>query len=428
MTPSRDALGDISPKQELSIREATVQVCVWEGAVRSSKTIAQILRFLIALPKARGGRIVILGRTREAVYRNILEPMMDPALFGEVAQHVHATLGAPTATILGRVVHIIGANDKQAEDKIRGMTVALCLVDEITILPEGAFKMMLSRLTAPGAQLLGSTNPDSPGHWLKREYLDRLDVLPNWRSWHFTLDDNIALSDEIKANLKANYTGLWYRRFIDGEWVAAHGAIYDSWDPKTHQIAWEDLPDMERILAVGVDYGTTNATSAIMLGIGPHPDDPHRRALYLMDEWRYDAATTTARLTDQMLSEQMLHWLHRTNHHPSEPAKTRTVVVDPAAASFRQQLHVDQQPTEAADNDVLYGIRTVASLIGAGQLFSTDRTPGWNREVGGYSWDDKATAKGEDKPVKVADHSLDAGRYAIVTTEALWRTRINLSI
>lgn len=72
------------------------------------------------------------------------------------------TLGAPTAKVLGRVVHVIGANDKQAEDKIRGMTVALCLVDEITVIPEGAFKMMLSRLTAPNAQLFGSTNPDSP--------------------------------------------------------------------------------------------------------------------------------------------------------------------------------------------------------------------------------------------------------------------------
>lgn len=430
-----DVLADISPKQELSIRESTVQVCVWEGAVRSSKTIAQILRFLIAVPAARQGRIVILGRTRESIYRNIFEPMMDPELFGDVAPHVKYTLGAPTAKILGRVVHVIGANDKQAEDKIRGMTVALCLVDEITVIPEGAFKMMLSRLTAPNAQLFGSTNPDSPGHWLKRDYLDRLDVLPNWRSWHFVLDDNIALSEQVKANLKANYTGLWYRRFINGEWVAAEGAIFDMFDPKVGEgnvIAWEDLPEMRELICVALDYGTTNPTAALLLGVSAEHDPfgkPTPR-LFFVDEFRHDSKVAEQKLTDAELGRELVRWLNE-NHLPSStpvPLIPRFTIIDPSAASFGVELQKAHGITAThADNDVLYGIRTMASLFAEKKLLVTDRCKGFIQEAPGYSWDPEKTLKGVDAPIKVADHSLDAGRYALTTTENIWRRYIKLA-
>lgn len=430
-----DVLADISPKQELSIRESTAQVCVWEGAVRSSKTIAQILRFLIAVPAARQGRIVILGRTRESIYRNIFEPMMDRELFGDIAPHVTYTLGAPTAKILGRVVHVIGANDKQAEDKIRGMTVALVLVDEITVIPEGAFKMMLSRLTAPNAQLFGSTNPDSPGHWLKRDYLDRLDELPNWKSWHFTLDDNIALSEQIKANLKANYTGLWYRRFILGEWVAAEGAIFDMFDPKVgagNVIPWNDLPEMRELIAVSLDYGTTNPTAALLLGVSAEIDHLGRPTprLFFIDEYRHDGKHAEQKLTDGELGREFIRWLNE-NHLPSNTSTRlmpRYTILDPSAASFGVELRKTHgMTTTPADNDVLYGIRTMASLIAEKQVIITDRCKGLIRELPGYSWDPEATLKGEDKPLKVNDHSTDAARYALTTTENIWRRYIKLA-
>lgn len=430
-----DVLADISPKQEQSIREATVQVCVWEGAVRSSKTIAQILRFLMAVPAARQGRIVILGRTRESIYRNIFEPMMDRELFGDIAPHVKYTLGAPTAKILGRVVHVIGANDKQAEDKIRGMTVALCLVDEITVIPEGAFKMMLSRLTAPGAMLLGSTNPDSPAHWLKRDYLDRLDELPNWRSWHFVLDDNIALSDQVKANLRANYTGLWYRRFILGEWVAAEGAIFDMFDPKVgggNVIRWEELPEIRELIAVSLDYGTTNPTAALLLGVSAETDHLGRPTprLFFIDEYRHDSKVAQQKLTDAELGREFVRWLNE-NHLPSSTSSRlvpRFTIIDPTAASFGVELRKAHGITAtAADNDVLYGIRTMASLLAEKKLLVTDRCQGLIRELPGYSWDPEKTLKGEDAPIKVADHSIDAGRYGITTTENIWRRYIKLA-
>lgn len=406
-----NALARLSAKQLASVRESTGRVNIWEGAIRSGKTIGSLLRFGIAVAIApTTGEIVLIGRTRDAVWRNVIAPLQSVELFGELAAHVIGNHGAPTVNILGRRCHVLGAADAKAEKVIRGMTVALAYVDEVTTLPEEFFTQLLGRMSVPGAALFGTTNPDNPAHWLKKKFLDRLTVLPDWRRWHFTLDDNPALTQSYVASIKAEFTGLWYRRFIQGEWVAAEGAIYSMWDQDRHVVPADDVPPMARLCGVGVDYGTTNATAALLLGqdaIG---------GLWFVDEWRYDPSLTQQRLTDSQLSAQMRDWL---------PAGVPYVCVDPAAASYKIQLHTDGvRGVTDADNDVAYGIRTVASLLGDENLRVSDACTGWLSEVTGYSWDPKATEKGQDKPLKVADHSLDAGRYAVATTEALWRPNL----
>ncbi|MGN6200010.1 PBSX family phage terminase large subunit [Humibacter sp.] len=418
----------ISPKQADSIRNSTGRVNIWEGAIRSSKTIASLLRWLIFISTApHGGQLVVIARTRDTAYRNVFAPLMDEALFGFAARFVSYTAGAPTARILGRTVFVIGASDAKAEKVLRGLTVAGAYVDEVTVIPEEFFTQLLGRMSVTGAQLFGTTNPDNPAHWLKRKFLDRLEKLPDWRSFHFHLTDNPSLTAEYIESVSREFTGLWYRRFILGEWVAAEGAIYDMWDPARHVVPWTSLPRMERILGVGVDYGTTNATAALTLGIAPHwvNDTYHGHRLYLLDEWRYDARVEQIRKTNAELSAAMRAWMGGQHTPYKDEPRPEWVFIDPAAASFRVQLEADGVPNVAsADNSVSYGIGTVASLLG-GHLFTTDRTPGWNQEAPGYSWDEKATQAGEDKPIKVADHSLDAGRYVITTTESVWREYIH---
>ncbi|NJP74565.1 phage terminase large subunit, partial [Streptomyces sp. C1-2] len=209
----------LSRKQVRSIAAATARINVWHGAIRSGKTIASLIAFLIAVAAApASGLIVIVGRSLQTIERNVLDPLQDDALFGTVAKLVVHTRGATTATILGRTVHLIGAADSRAEGRLRGLTACLAYVDEATLVPRGFWNQLLGRLSVPGARLLATTNPDNPGHWLKKEFLDRAGAL-DLREWHFTLDDNPALDEAYVASLKAEYVGLWYRRFISGHWV-----------------------------------------------------------------------------------------------------------------------------------------------------------------------------------------------------------------
>ena len=413
----------LSARQLQAVRESTGTVNLYHGSIRSGKTIGSLIRWMLFLANApHGGELVMVGRTRDAVWRNIISPLQDPTITGEGAGQVIGNYGAPTVTILGRRVHVLGASDAKAELVIRGMTVAGALVDEVTTLPEQFFTQLLGRMSVRGAKLFGTTNPDNPAHWLKRRFIDRAAVLPHWRVFHFTMDDNPSLTPEYVAQKKLEFTGLWYRRFILGEWVAAEGAVYSMWDPARHVIPWESCPPLSRIVSVGVDYGTTNATAALALGVTAEPAP----RLVLVDEWRHDPGLSRQRWTDGQLSEGLRGWLsgpHTPDGHRSPPVEW--VLVDPAAASFKVQLHADGvRNVGNADNDVSYGIRTVATLLGSGQLVVTDRCQGFITEAPGYSWSDKATEKGEDKPIKVADHSLDGGRYSICSTESIWRSLI----
>ncbi|CAM2786413.1 MULTISPECIES: PBSX family phage terminase large subunit [Streptomyces] len=397
----------LSRKQLRSIGQARARINLWHGSVRSGKTIASLLAFVIAVATAGpSGLIIICGRSLQTIERNCLDPLQDAALFGPLARHVVHTRGATTATILGRTVHLIGAADARAEGRLRGLTAQLAYVDEATLMPEGFWTQLLARLSAPGARLFATTNPDSPRHWLKKGYLDRSTEL-DMRAWHFKLRDNPSLSAAYVDALAAEYVGLWRRRMIDGAWVVAEGAIYDMWDEDRHVV--DELPSMRRHW-VGLDYGTTNPFAALLLGEGV--DD----RLYVCAEWRHDSRATHRSMTDAQYSTAVRDWLGELGAAPE------WTFIDPSAASFITQLWADGHPGIArAVNDVSDGIRSVAALLAAGRLLVHRSCEGLLDELPGYSWDPKATEVGEDKPLKVDDHSVDALRYVIHSTAHEWR-------
>ncbi|MFE1773749.1 PBSX family phage terminase large subunit [Streptomyces sp. NPDC059008] len=397
----------LSRKQLRSVAQATARINIWHGAVRSGKTIASLLAWLLAVAEApASGLILVVGRSLQTIERNVFEPLQDPALFWDVAQQVRHTRGATTATVLGRTVHLIGAADARAEGRLRGLTASLAYVDEATLLPEGFWVQLLARLSVPGARLLGTTNPDSPRHWLKTGYLDRAHEL-DLKAWHFRLDDNPSLSAAYVAALAAEYVGLWKRRMIDGAWVVAEGAVFDMYDEQQHVV--DTLPPMRRHW-LGIDYGTTNATSAVLLGLGT--DD----RLYACAEWRWDSRTAHRQLTDAQYSARIRAWLDEQDVVPE------WTFIDPSAASFTVQMWNDGHPGIArANNDVLDGIRSTATALDSGLLRIHRSCTGLLDELPAYAWDPAASERGEDKPIKRDDHGVDALRYAVHSAAHEWR-------
>jgi PBSX family phage terminase large subunit len=404
----RDIRLPLSRKQVASIVESQHRINAWEGSVRSGKTVASLLAWLIYVATApRGGELVMVGRTRDSINRNVFAVLTNPALFGPLASQIHYTNGAATGTVLGRLVHVLGANDAQAEPKVRGLTCAGAYCDEVTTLPRSFFDQLVARCSAPGAKIFCTTNPDNPAHWFRKHYLLR-PAETRLGSWHFTLDDNPALDAEYVAALRATYTGLWYRRFILGEWVQSEGSIYDMWDPARYVV--DLLPQIVRWHAVGVDYGTVNPFVGLLVGQGV--DD----RLYVTSEYRHDSRAAHRQLTDAQYSKALRGWIADTRATPE------WVLVDPSAASFMTQLWADgMQNVTPADNGVLDGIRTVSMALGAGIVSVHRSCAGLLDELPGYAWDDTAAAKGEDKPIKANDHSVDALRYALHSTVHNWR-------
>jgi PBSX family phage terminase large subunit len=416
-----DGMG-LSPKQIEAVVRSDARVNLLTGSIRSGKTIASLLAWLIFVGHApRGGALVVIGRTRESIARNVFGPLQDVTLFGALAKFVQYTPGAPTGIILGRTVHVLGASDARAEMVLRGLTVAGAYVDEATLVSEAFWTQLLGRMSVPGARLFATTNPDGPAHWLKRQALDRAGEL-GYRVFRFRLADNTHLDPAYVTQITREYTGLWFRRFILGEWVQAAGAIYDTWDPARHVAPVDVFPDMDRILAVGADYGDTHATRAYLLGLGPDTRNgrDHGHRLYVLAEWAPGYATIGEH------SASLQRWL------AAQPVdawrRPEWVVVDSAAASFRHQLFHDGVPgVRNAHKAVLPGIRTVAGLLATDRLLVADTCTELIKEIPGYVWDPKATARGEDAPIKANDDSCDALRYAIYTTRVDWRGLIPLA-
>lgn len=426
-----DAL-PLSRKQIVSIVEAqqTPQLALWMGAVASGKTFASLFAFLVALKDApASGLIVMVGRTLQTIERNLLDPLQDERLFGIFADEVHHTPGSSTAVILGKTVHLIGAADARAEGRIRGATVALAYVDEATLVPESFWVMMMSRLRTAGAKLFATTNPASPAHWLRRDFILRAEDV-GMRYWHFTLDDNPGLPEGFADRLKRQHAGLYYRRFILGEWVAAEGSIYSMFDPDVHVI--DIIPPITQWVCVGIDYGSTNPFHATLLGIGAENDKHGQRqeCLYAVAEWRWDSRQRHRALTDVEYSRKLREWLTTvrfpgTRLHGPTPER---LVIDPSAASFKTQCYQDGWSVVDGDNSVLDGIRLVSSLLAAERLkFSRSGCPELLNELPGYAWDDQASLRGEDKPIKADDHGCDSLRYGVKTTQGLWFNRIRLA-
>ena len=185
----------LSDKQIKSFAEATKRYNFWVGAVRSGKTFASLLKFIDLLKNGPKGDVMIVGVSRESIQRNVLGQLYEFLRFPMPSSKTNETL------LYGRRVYFVGAHDEGTVRKIQGATLALAYIDELTSIPEPFLKMLETRLSVKGAQLLATMNPEGPSHFIKKDYIDRQHEL-NLNVWHFVMDDNPALDDEYKTEIK----------------------------------------------------------------------------------------------------------------------------------------------------------------------------------------------------------------------------------
>jgi PBSX family phage terminase large subunit len=385
-------------KQAKSILESTQRINLWYGSVRSSKTVMSLIKWLWRCLRGPKGRRMMVGNTSETLELNCIDPMREllPAA-------VSFTTGWRHCIVFGRKVVLRGANDVGQEKKFRGPTLVDVYGDEITTWAKTIFKMILTRLSRPGAACFLTTNPDQPLHYLNTDYIERVKEL-SMTIWHFVLDDNPGLPEEYKADLiRENPPGtVYYLRFILGLWVAAEGQIYKTFDKAKHIIG--DLPKNWSQLIVGVDYGSENPTVFLMLGMAT--DGPHLGKWIVWREYYY----SEKKKVDTDFSTDMKVFLARGERDIWHP---NSIEVDPSAASFKKQLKKDGfASVKDADNSVLDGIRNVASALTAGKLLIHESCTHLISELQNYVWDEKARERGLEAPLKQNDHAPDALRYA----------------
>jgi PBSX family phage terminase large subunit len=228
-TPLYGTKKDFSPKQQAFMQQPLKDLNILVGAVRSGKTYISLFKWCQFVQSAPSeAPLLMVGRTLTTLERNCLKLLIEIA--GQ--QNFKYSLSKKEGTLYGRPVYLEGADDSSSEHKIRGLTLMGAYVDEITILPQSFWEMLLTRLSMQGAALLGTTNPDGPAHWLNKNYIKNTKL--NIATWNFTFKDNPYLADDYYEKLKNSFAGLAYERFVLGKWVQAAGSVYKCFDADIH--------------------------------------------------------------------------------------------------------------------------------------------------------------------------------------------------
>ncbi len=351
------------------------------------------------------GDLALVGKTLRSLERNVL--MAKGGLFDMIGKsfYTYHRLYAELS-MLNRKIYCFGAADEKAEGKIRGMTLAGALCDEVTLYPESFVTQLLARCSVESSQLFWNCNPDSPFHYIKERYIDNPDLRDLIKTFHFLMDDNPALDEKYKADLARLYTGIWKKRLIEGLWVMADGVIYPEWDPE--KMCVNEAPDRLSHFHYGVDYGITNPQVYLMTGerMEKNPKTGKEELhLYVMKEY-YKAGGEGIMKTDDNMAEDYVDFAGRYLLN-----RTR---VDPSATSFKNALKKRGVNAMDAKNDVKMGIANVSSWIGSGRLHVVKpNCPNLLKEFSTYTWDARAQKQGKDEPLKESDHCMDALRYII---------------
>lgn len=392
-----------SPKALDFIRNSNARLNIAHGAVRSSKTISGTVRWLTYIIEGPPGDLAMLGKTTATLQRNVLNDLFD--IVGPTNyKWVNRQQGE--LKVMGRRIYCFGANNEDAESKIRGATFAGAYCDEVNLYPQSVFNQLMARLSIEGAMCFCNCNPDSPYHWFYTDYITNDDIKDK-KIWKFLMEDNLSLSASYMEALKQMYTGVWYERMILGNWVAAEGRIYDMFTPDIHMQDTSKLIAESRVhpnaikWLVGCDYGTSTVMSWGLYAKMPNG------TFYKVKEFYYDAQKKKVQKTDGEFFKDFKEWLNGLIPH--------AVYCDPSAASWKVKLMRHGYRVQNADNDVVNGIRHVAMCLNSGKYIIDKSCKNTEQEYASYVWNQDAQRIGQDKPVKEHDHTCDTDRYVLYT-------------
>lgn len=373
-----------------------------DGSIRSGKTVSMALSFVIwAMTSFKEQNFAMCGKTIGSFRRNVLMVLKLMLLSRGYKLKDHRADNMVEITYKGvtNYFYIFGGKDESSQDLIQGITLAGVLFDEVALMPESFVNQATGRCSVDGSKFWFNCNPDGPYHWFKVNWIDKAKE-KGLLYLHFTMDDNLSLSEKIKQRYASLYTGVFFQRYILGLWVVAEGIIYDMFSEAKHVVE-EIKAVINPKYYISCDYGTQNATVFLLWqeGLGG--------VWYCIDEYYYSGRDESTQKTDNAYADDLEKFI--------AGRKIEAIVIDPAAASFIALLRERGHKIRKARNDVLDGIRFTGTQLNLGKILFAAKCVNTIKEFFSYIWDAKACERGEDKPIKQHDHAMDAVRYFCYT-------------
>lgn len=374
------------------------EAIICDGAIRSGKSSIMMWAFVKwGMMNFDGQRFAICGKSVDSCIKNVIQPFLAMSLARETYRlrwrRIDKVLEVQNGNITN-LFEVFGGKDESSFALIQGRTLAGVLLDEVALQPRSFVEQALARCSVSGSRFWFNCNPGPPSHWFYQEWIKQTERHKALHL-HFLLEDNPALDPEIVERYKNTYAGVFYRRYILGEWCVADGLVYPMFDKAKH-IAVEQHSG--GVYYISIDYGTLNPTAMGLWQL-------RNGKATMLKEYYYDGRKQKHQKTDEEYADDLEAF--------AEGYQIERVIVDPSAASFKETLRRRGKfAVMNANNAVLDGIRYTAGLLSDGRILFDASCENTFDEFGSYCWDEK---KQTDAVVKESDHAMDMIRYFTYT-------------
>ena len=186
-----------------------------DGAIRSGKTVSMSLSYVMwAMERFDGENLIMAGKTISSFKRNVLQnlKLMLTSRGYKWIYHISGDLpNMLEVTRKGKTNYffIFGGKDEGSQDLVQGITAAGAFFDEVALMPESFVNQATGRLSVEGSKMWFNCNPAGPVLWFNVNWIDKSRE-KKLLYLHFTMDDNLSLSEMTKARYRSMYAGVFY--------------------------------------------------------------------------------------------------------------------------------------------------------------------------------------------------------------------------
>lgn len=381
---------------------------ICDGAIRSGKTLCMTLAFVFwACCCFNNEKFAICAKTISCAKRNILFDLIANlkglgfnCKFKASQNYVDIALKNSKNRFF-----LFGGNNEASCTLIQGMTLAGAFLDEVALMPKSFVEQTLARCSLKGSKFWFNCNPQHPNHWFYKEWIKKAQQ-KNALYIHFKMSDNPAITPQIKKRYENLYSGAFFKRYIEGRWVATCGQIYSMFSLEKHVV--KTLPKNLKNFVVSIDYGIVNPASFGLWG-------QHENTWFRIKEFYYDSKKTGRHLTDEELYGHLKNL--------TQNFKIKLIIIDPSASSFIEcvKRHAEFKVVKS-QNDVMKGIGLVSEALNNRSIMFHESCANSIREFFEYCWNEN---KGFDCVKKENDHAMDDIRYFLSTIKQLQTSHLN---
>lgn len=377
-----------------------------DGAIRSGKSVAMSLGFVIwAMSEFEACNFAMCGKTIGSFRRNVLFwlKLMLRSRGYSVSEQRTENLVIVRRGSVENYFYVFGGKDERSQDLIQGITLAGVFFDEVALMPESFVNQATGRCSVDGSKFWFNCNPGSPAHWFKTGWIDKR-ADKRLLYLHFTMDDNLSLSEAVKERYRGMYTGVFFKRYILGEWKSADGVIYRQFADDPERFILDEVPADIIIGTMGLDFGGNGSAHAgCLVGI-----TRGYRSIVILDEYYRKEVIDPGTLTGDVCG-----FVQRSQAQ----VRAASIWCDSAETTLIKGIrtevfarHIPVEVRNARKGEIIDRIRLCDMLMSQGRFFILRRCRHTIAALSEAVWDGKSPTR---------DRRLDDGSTNIDSLDAL---------